>query len=205
MEYNTNSSWSLTDRAMLAGGVVALLVLLAVAMKPQATPHERPPLASAGERTPAPATPAPDAPIAPDVTTTAPATDAGAALKAVMDQGEQLYHTCVMCHGMTGEGLPGQYPPLKNAPYVIGSEQRLARILLHGMEGPTHVDGKQYDMPMPAPPLTDDAEVAAVMTFIRNSFGNRASAVTPETVAQIREATKDRENSWTSRELNEIP
>lgn len=126
-------------------------------------------------------------------------------LKAVMRQGEQLYHACGICHGLTGEGVPGQYPPLKGAPYVVGSPERLARILLHGLEGPTVVLGREYDLPMPAAPLNDDEEVAAVMTFIRQSFGNRASAVRPELVAKVRAETQSRESSWTAAELDALP
>lgn len=198
MEHDTNPSFSFADRVMLMGGVLALLVMLVVAIKPKAA-HEQ---THAG---PMGSTSTPGAHAATGEASSAASAANAAALKAMMDQGEQLYHVCAICHGMTGEGMPGQYPPLKNAPYVIGSPDRLARIMIHGLEGPTIVHGVEYDMPMPAPPLNDDNEIAAVMTFIRKSFGNRASAVTPEFVTKIQEETKGRETSWTARELDEIP
>lgn len=169
---------------MIAFGVLSLIVLLALSLK--------------GERK------------TPTTHNAAAATDASdpaaaAALKAQMTQGEELYHACVMCHGLTGEGIEGQYPPLKGAPLVVGPPSRLARVLINGLEGPTVVNGKTYDMPMPAAPLNDDTEVAAVMTFVRRSFGNRASAVTPEFVAKVRAEIGTRETSWTSEELEKVP
>lgn len=136
--------------------------------------------------------------------TTAPSAEE-LALKAQMNLGEELYHACAMCHSLTGEGIEGQYPPLKGAPLVIGPPSRLARVLLNGLEGPTVVHGKTYDMPMPAAPLNDDTEVAAVMTFVRRSFGNRASAVTPAFVAKVREEIGTRDTSWTAEELEKVP
>jgi mono/diheme cytochrome c family protein len=111
----------------------------------------------------------------------------------------------MMCHGMSGGGLPGQFPPLKGSELVMGPESRLARILLHGLEGPVVVNGTTYDMPMAPAPVNEDQEIAALMTFIRRSFGNNAEPVATQTITRIREATKDRQSSWTIEELKAIP
>ena len=189
---------------MIVFGVLALVVLCVLSIKRE--PQSKAPAANAAnvahaDRPAATAHTTPHetqpqqaaAPAAPDL------------LKAQMDLGEELYHACVMCHGLTGEGIEGQYPPLKGAPLVIGPPSRLARVLINGLEGPTVVHGKTYDMPMPAAPLNDDTEVAAVMTFVRRSFGNRASAVSPEYVAKVRQEIGTRDTSWTSEELEKVP
>lgn len=216
----TTTSPSENNHILIAAGGLALVALVgisfvskngdaspppverAAAPEPSTHPVEPPP--------PSPASPSPHQPAASTTSATqaaapsAPTLD-GAAIKALMDQGEDLYHACIMCHGPTGEGIPGQFPPLKGAPYVVGPESRLARVLLHGMEGVVVVDGNTFNIAMPAAPLNDDDEVAAVMTFVRRSFGNNAGAVSPKTVARIREETKSREKSWTARELDEVP
>lgn len=191
-----------SDQVMIAFGVIAIVALFGLSLKGE--PKAKP------QHTPAANVAHADRPVAihPTTPSSAPPQTAAAvpdALKVQMDLGEELYHACVMCHGMTGEGIEGQYPPLKGAPLVIGPPSRLARVLINGLEGPTVVHGKTYDMPMPAAPLNDDTEVAAVMTFVRRSFGNRASAISPEFVAKVREEIKSRETSWTSEELEKVP
>jgi mono/diheme cytochrome c family protein len=179
--------FSASDRTMIGFGVIALIVLMGLALKGE---HK-----ASATHAGSGAAPASDP----------SAIAVAAAIKAQMTQGEELYHACVMCHGPAGEGIDGQYPPLIKAPLVIGPPSRLARVLINGLEGPTVVNGKTYDMPMPAAPLNDDTEVAAVMTFIRRSFGNRASAVTPEFVAKVREEIGTRDTSWTAEELEKVP
>lgn len=132
-------------------------------------------------------------------------TDPPLDIAALMSQGEELYHACIMCHGMNGDGLAGQFPPLKGAPFVIGPESRLTRILLQGLQGPVVVNGTTYEMPMAPAPLNEDQEFAAIMTYIRRSFGNNASAVSPATVTRIRAETKDKDSSWTVEELEQVP
>ncbi|MDX1564348.1 MAG: cytochrome c, partial [Phycisphaeraceae bacterium] len=77
--------------------------------------------------------------------------------------------------------------------WVTGSEQRLIKLTLHGLHGPIEVKGKKYPGLVPMTPfkgLLTDKEVAAVLTYVRNSFGNKAPMVQPEAVKQIRAATK---------------
>ncbi len=111
---------------------------------------------------------------------------------------------CITCHQPDGKGLDPTWPPLAGTPWVTGDEERLIKITLHGLMGPMEVNGKNYagDVPMtPFAGMLDDKEIAAVLTYVRNSFGNTASAVLPETVAKVRAATKDKVPFYTPEEL----
>lgn len=117
--------------------------------------------------------------------------------------GEKVYNSrCMSCHQMDGKGIPGVFPPLNESEFVVGSPQRLVRIILHGMMGETTVKGVTYSGMMPPwGSFLSDEEVAAVITYIRSNFDNDASAITPELVAEIRAATADRKQPWTEPEL----
>jgi mono/diheme cytochrome c family protein len=106
---------------------------------------------------------------------------------AVMAAGKVSYMLCGACHGQNGEGGPIA-PPLAGSEWVTGPVSNLIRIQLRGMIGPVTVAGKVYDMPggMAALSYQTDEQIAAVLTFVRNSFGNKASAVKPEQVAALR-------------------
>ena len=101
--------------------------------------------------------------------------------------GRQLYlTTCAGCHGSDGRGQPRFAPTLIGSDWVSGDERRLALILLHGMEGPIHVKGKRYDAPeilpvMPSHSTMDDADIASILTYIRNEWGNAGGAVSRRT------------------------
>ena len=115
---------------------------------------------------------------------------------------------CFTCHQPTGLGLPGQFPPLAGSDWVLGNKERLIKITMHGLMGEIEVNGVKYNNVM-APPgippgsLTDQ-QMADVLTYIRNDWGNSASSISPEEVANIRESVKDRPSMqmWTSAELN---
>ena len=114
---------------------------------------------------------------------------------------------CSTCHQKNGAGLDPTYPPLVGSPWVTGSEERLVKITLHGLWGPIQVMGKTYDPSKGTPPMTafgsilNDRELAAVLTYVRNSWGNRAAPVRPSTVKRIRAATKARSIFWNPAEL----
>ncbi len=117
--------------------------------------------------------------------------------------GAQVYAAvCAACHQPAGEGNGESYPPLAGSSWVTGDERRLVRIILHGLTGEIDVEGQSYSGAMPpwGPTLRDD-EIAAVATYVRNSWGNKASAVTAATVAQLRAAHKARTTPWTAAEL----
>jgi mono/diheme cytochrome c family protein len=117
---------------------------------------------------------------------------AGAAVAAI-DGGEIFQGKCVACHQANGAGVPGAFPPLAGSEWVLGEAERLVHIPLHGIQGKLTVKGATYNGMMPAfGELLTDGEIAAVLTYIRSQWGNKASAVTEETVKKIREATKDK-------------
>ena len=116
---------------------------------------------------------------------------------------------CFTCHQPTGLGLaPAHFPPLAGSEWVLGEKEPLIKIAMHGLNGPIKVKGKDYglvSMPPPGIPpgsLTDQ-QIADVLTYIRNDWGNSASAVSPEEVAAVREKTKGRATMqmWTAAEL----
>jgi len=137
----------------------------------------------------------------PEAETTALTTDQ----RLLLARGAQVYVYCQGCHGASGEGMGTQYPPLAGSPRVLGPPERLARVLLHGLEGPIERRGVVYDDTMPPAPLSDDREFAAVMSYIRSAFGNEAEPVEPALVAQVREKTRGRTRPWTQRELEALP
>ncbi len=106
---------------------------------------------------------------------------------AVMAAGKASYIICGACHGQNGEGGPIA-PPLAASEWVTGPVSNPIRIQLRGLQGPITVAGKEYNMPggMAALSYQTDEQIASVLTYIRNSFGNKASAVKPEQVAALR-------------------
>lgn len=116
-----------------------------------------------------------------------PAATANAADPEVMRLGRTQYMVCAACHGQNGEGGPAG-PPIAGSEWVTGPPENLIRIQLRGLEGPITVKGQTYDFPGGMAPLAyqDDKQIAAVLTYIRQSFGNSAPAVTPDQVAALR-------------------
>ncbi len=105
--------------------------------------------------------------------------------------GKQIFGAkCAACHQASGMGVAGVFPPLAGAEWVLGDEKVLASILLHGVEGALVVKGNTYNGAMPAFGNLPDAEIAAVLTYIRSDWGNKATPITAATVAAQREATK---------------
>lgn len=115
-----------------------------------------------------------------------------------MALGKRIYNNCVTCHQADGEGVEGAFPPLARSEWVLGDEDTLVRILLHGMQGPVTVLGKPYNSEMPAWGQLRDEQIAAVLTYVRASWGNGAPPVAPEAVARIRELTGRRAQGWTA-------
>lgn len=111
----------------------------------------------------------------------------------VIDGGEIFQGKCVACHQANGGGVPGVFPPLAGSEWVLGNPERLAHIPLHGIQGKLTVKSTAYNGMMPVfGELLTDGEIAAVLTYIRSQWGNKADAVTEETVKKVREATKDK-------------
>lgn len=101
--------------------------------------------------------------------------------------GGQQFVICGACHGQSGAGTAAG-PPLAGSEWVLGPEENLIRIQLRGLHGPIRVKGVEYQIAGGMAPLAyqTDEQIAAVLTFIRNSFGNSAPAVTPSAVAALR-------------------
>ena len=127
-----------------------------------------------------------------------------------MEGGAVIYkQLCFACHGNDGKGTPmvGQpgvtlAPPLPKSPRVLGSGGSLVRTVLHGLQGP--LDGKTYPGQMLPLGANDDEWVAAISTYVRNSFGNKGGPITKEFVAGIRKESSDRLLPWTEAELEEL-
>ncbi|HVD97663.1 MAG TPA: cytochrome c [Cytophagaceae bacterium] len=101
--------------------------------------------------------------------------------------GKKVYdNNCLTCHQADGSGVPGMNPPLSNVSWVTGDKQKLIQIVLNGLTTPLEIDDEVYHNPMPAHKHLTDREVADVLTYIRSSFGNKASAVTVEEVKKVR-------------------
>jgi mono/diheme cytochrome c family protein len=116
--------------------------------------------------------------------------DAGSALASAdpLARGEALYaQSCAACHQPGGTGIPGAFPPLAGSDYLLADPERAAGVVLHGLFGPVTVNGVTYESAMPPVPL-EDADVAAVLTYVLQAWGNQGPAVTPETVARVRAA-----------------
>lgn len=127
--------------------------------------------------------------------------------------GKKSYEqVCITCHQDKGQGLPGTYPPLAGSEWVNGSEERLIRIVLYGLKGVVHVKGGEFNAAaMPSVGKVtgsgynwSDEKIAAVLTYVRGSFGNTSSAITPEQVAAIHAKEGDRKE-WSEDELKKIP
>ena len=115
---------------------------------------------------------------------------------------------CVACHLPNGKGQPGAFPPLADSDWVLGDKERLIKISIHGLQGEIAVNGEKYvgvmqgfGQPLASP--LDDQQIADVLTYIRNEWGNSVSAISPEEVKAVRDSEKDREltSMWTNAEL----
>ena len=111
---------------------------------------------------------------------------------------------CEVCHQPAGQGVPGVFPPLVGSEWVTGDPETLARILLHGLQGPIEVAGAMYNGAMPAwKDVLTDEEIAAVGTYVRQMESNDAPALPPETVSAVREAEASRTTPWSADELRQ--
>ena len=121
---------------------------------------------------------------------TAAKTGAVPGTSAAVDGGQVFTAKCVACHQATGLGIPGVFPPLAGSEWVLGSDKVLVQIPLHGITGTLQVKGASYHGTMPPFDTLSDAELAAVLTYMRSHWANAAPAVSPATVAAGRAATQ---------------
>lgn len=136
------------------------------------------------------------------------ATDLKGAERELFIKGKAIYAKegyCATCHQPGGEGLSASgFPPLSNTNWVGGGDERLIKLVLKGLQGPIEVLGRTYPGQVPMTPfegLLNDEEVASVLTYVRNSFGNKASAILPDQVKRVRESIKGKTGFYSPEEL----
>jgi nitrite reductase (NO-forming) len=91
--------------------------------------------------------------------------------------------TCAACHQPTGQGIPNAFPPLAGSDFLLADKARSIGIVLGGLQGPVAVNGKHFDGVMPPHGFLSDDDIANVLTYVRNSWGNQGEPVTREEVA----------------------
>ena len=107
-------------------------------------------------------------------------------LEAQIASGKKVYDTiCYACHQPDGKGLPGAFPPLAGSDFLKADRDRPIRIVLKGLTGPVTVNGVTYNSAMPPQPLTDE-QVADVLTFVTNSWGNEGAPYTVDDVRRVK-------------------
>ncbi len=103
-------------------------------------------------------------------------------------RGEAVYTaTCVSCHQVTGTGVPGVFPPLAKSDYLMSDTKRAIRTVLHGLEGEITVNGEPYNQQMPSQSHLSDGQVADVLNYVRNNWGNQGPVITPAQVKSERQ------------------
>src|ERR1700743_3351168 len=110
-----------------------------------------------------------------------------AALKTSIARGRVVYtNVCLPCHMADGGGVPNMNPPLAKTTYVLGNKAPLIKIVLHGFNEDVEINGQTYSNTMGAHDNLSDQQIADVLTYVRHSFGNKASAVKAAEVSKIR-------------------
>jgi mono/diheme cytochrome c family protein len=111
--------------------------------------------------------------------------------KSSAENGKKLYEQyCLTCHQADGSGVPKLNPPLIKTSYVTGDKKKLIQWVLRGTVEKVPIDGKTYSNNMPSQANLKDKEIADILTYIRSSFGNKASAITATDVKNVRAVTK---------------
>lgn len=140
-----------------------------------------------------------------------PATAAQAPARPAFDpiaRGERVYaQNCAQCHQASGQGLPGVYPPLAGASWMNDNRVMPSAILLNGLSGPIEVKGNLYQgNAMPAfGGLLSDRDLGAVLTYVRQAWGNQAGPISEEQVAEARALYGSRTAPWSAEELLGLP
>ncbi len=136
------------------------------------------------------------APVAPVTTAFVKADD------EQMKRGLAVYsRTCIACHQPTGKGLAPVFPSIAGVPIVNGDATLPIKFILHGLMGPITVDGVTYNSMMPPVAGVSDQDIADVLTYVRQSFGNKSNSVTPDQVKGVRAANAARTAPWNTAEL----
>jgi nitrite reductase (NO-forming) len=111
--------------------------------------------------------------------------------EAQMAAGKTVYTSvCAVCHQAEGQGVPKTFPPLAKSDYLMADKKRSIEIVLHGLSGPVTVDGVDYNSAMPPQSQLSDDDIANVLTYERNSWGNSGDVVSKDEVAKVRKSPK---------------
>ena len=124
------------------------------------------------------------------------------------DRGKKIFSAnCQTCHQASGEGVPGQYPPLAGSEFTTGGSRRPAMIVLKGLQGPVKVKGQQFGTAVMQPwdKTLTDKQIADVITYERSEWGNNASAVTAEQVAALRKELANHPESFNEHDILAVP
>lgn len=131
-----------------------------------------------------------------------PGTKPAAGGAAAGPNGSEIFTRCAACHQASGLGVPGAYPPLAGSEWLNNNPEVPIRIVLKGLQGPITVKGTSFNSAMtPFGDQLSDAEIAAVISYERSSFGNHSSAITAEQVKTVREAVKSQTAPWNPKDL----
>ena len=124
---------------------------------------------------------------------------------ARFEAGKQLYQTtCGACHQPTGLGHEGLAPPLVGSEWVDGPPERIARIVLNGLDGEIKVAGAKYKLEMPPLKALEDDQIAALITYIRREWDHESTPVDVALVKKVRAEVGNRETAWTAHELEKV-
>lgn len=134
------------------------------------------------------------------------ATDQAPAPPDELPPADEIYNRhCASCHGDDGTSTSPRFPPLVDTDWVVGDEQRLILLTLHGLRGPIEVRGRTYDEPMPGfGTRLSDAEIAAILSYIRTSWGHDADEIDPQDVADARQLYPADRGPWTAEQLEAL-
>ncbi|HTQ27655.1 MAG TPA: cytochrome c [Puia sp.] len=111
--------------------------------------------------------------------------------QSAMDRGKKVYSDrCLTCHQADGGGVQSMNPPLIKTKWVLGDKSKLIEVVIKGMQGAVDIEGDTYHNVMPPHPDLTDQQVADVLTYVRNSFGNKARGVTEAEVKAVRAKLK---------------
>jgi mono/diheme cytochrome c family protein len=123
-----------------------------------------------------------------------------------MKRGQAVYsRTCIACHQPTGMGIPPVFPPLAGSEWIAKSSSIAVRNIINGMQGPVTVKGMTYNSMMPPVAGLSDKDIADVVTYVNNSWGNTGAIVTEAEVAAIKKKYADRKTPWTAAEYEKEP
>lgn len=122
-------------------------------------------------------------------------------------KGAKLFRQiCAACHGINGDGLEGVAPPLKKSEYASKPLERMGLIILHGLEGPVHVNGKEYNLNAPMPGLLrnetiSNKDIVDIISYVSNAFSDNPSQLKEGDIEKLREMKSKNDKEYTEQEL----